>query len=915
MGERSILFIILLIFQVTLGTAGRTGKTAKHMVLHAIAPNSPLRCSRTYFFGYDHEVTVPSTGQSVKSVSFSIDMQALNILYLITVDLVKEAIEVYVKTLSVQQAKTFVMQKLPDKLRRADIGLPGPFVSYLTTQGSLEFSLKGFDINGMSIELKEKQRRTCLKNARIIVYDVPSIEYKDKYLGSIVFSETFLDSHFDAVEDYKIDGHRKTQTKSNYLILTERVPVYFNWAVYKQDRQISAECQELCTRASDDPNFENPFGKLFVHDGKAQMTSFTRDNITYNIALSVFEKGFIINSEFNGSVVIPFSEISKILFHDSQNVSKNSVLSLEITSEFRVQKLPPTLNGLVSANVIITFQPRSQEYNGLYKYAIDLWSTMSEEKSGDQKWFEQFKSVDENSALNHFVSMSKTSAAKPQNESENLFSSFSFSQKYLGSFTGDVPRFLSNLKISSNQSIIAKRHLPLMLGSQSTQNNDLELMNVEVTNGEAALDQCKVWVTIVAGLPWSHKGQLAENIVNMTKGTYKWVYIKAFDESTDFNVQNMQTNLTSIVSEWKEESKSSDSGILRLMIVPPNCVELINIVQAINSHPAKKISSHLEIQSVIYCVDQTRAYIKFNMTMPKLLDQCFQGLVNCIVFTGELPKFSNDNSTSRQDGEKLQSLLRNVNTKVVFVQAPNGNFTKTNEIGAILSENSFQDPALIKSRYFLFPNWYVGKFKTSPSEPFTYELPLTLKAPMEKHRLTEAFKSLTALENLFFVHGKFEVCSEPFGKGTISNWEVKFWVPSGEPQLQQIEEQKIEQGKGDVKTFSGKLFIYGHQLKEKVLKEIIRKSVSPKPKPKPLRDASSLTEGEKKMIHKKRHLEKLPPGVFFNGTYFVSMDGEKSYWHPNFDTFVEDFLKTANAQIDAYNKKISQQRYADLFEG
>ena len=886
------------------------------MILHAIAPNSPLRCSRTYFFGYDHEVTPPSSDQSVKSISFSIDMQALNVLYLITVDLVKEAIEVYVKTLSVQQAKLVVMQKLPDKLRKADIGLPGPFVSYLTTQGSLEFSLKGFDINGMSIDLKEKQRRTCLKNARIIVYDVPSIEFKDKYLGSIIFSETFIDSHFDIVEDYKVDGQRKTVTKSDYMILTERVPVYFNWAVYKQDRQISADCRDFSAKVSEDPSLQNHFGKLFVHDAKAQMTSVERSNITYNVSLNLFEKGIIINTEFTGSIVIPQNEIAKIIFYDSPNVNNNSIISFLINSEFRVQNLPPTLNGTQSANIIIMFQPRSQSFNGLYKHMIDMWAKNNSENEASSKWFEQIESVENNSKLIPFLTAGKSSAIVPtKNNSDNLFTNFSASQKYLISFTGNVASFMENLKISSSQAVVAKKHLKVMMGDDKLASRDVS--ELESSEGQK-LDHCKVWVTIIAGLPWSHKGQLAENIVNMTKGSYKWVFIKAFDESTDFNVENMQKNLTSIVTEWKKENHEDESSILRLMVVPPSSVELISMVQAISSHPDKNVASHLEIQSVIYCIDQARAYIKFNMTMPKLLDQCSQGLVNCIVYTGTNEKSTNQNSAAAKESQKLQNLLRNVNTNVVFVFAPEGNFVKTKELGAILGENAFQELDLVRARYFMYPTWYVGKFKTSPSEPFTYELNMTLKAPMEKHRLNEALKSLSALDNLFFVHGKFQVCTEPYGKGIISTWDLKFWVPSADPQLEQVnpaEGQKGDTGSGDAKKGCGKIYIYGHQLKEKVLQDILRKGVSPKPKPKPLRDEKSLTEGEKKLIHKKRHLEKLPPGVFYNGTYFVSMDGEKSYWHPNMEVFVEDFLKSANEQINEYNKKISQMHYADLFDG
>merc|ERR1712062_325455 len=176
------------------------------------------------------------------------------------------------------------------------------------------------------------------------------------------------------------------------------------------------------------------------------------------------------------------------------------------------------------------------------------------------------------------------------------------------------------------------------------------------------------------------------------------------------------------------------------------------MVQVINSHPDPKTASHLQIQSVLYCIDQTRAFIKFNMTMPKLLDQCSQGLVNCIALTGSIePQRTKDNKSkpsASDDGEKLQDLLRNVNNDVAFLLTPLGRISRSKDIDMILKPNAYEEPNLIKARYLLFPTWYVGKFKTSPSEPFMYEVSLKLQTPFEKHRVNETLKGLSSLENL-----------------------------------------------------------------------------------------------------------------------------------------------------------------------
>ena len=36
------------------------------------------------------------------------------------------------------------------------------------------------------------------------------------------------------------------------------------------------------------------------------------------------------------------------------------------------------------------------------------------------------------------------------------------------------------------------------------------------------------------------------------------------------------------------------------------------------------------------------------------------------------------------------------------------------------------------------------------------------------------------------------------------------------------------------------------------------------------------------------------PGVFYNGRQYVSMDGERSAWHPNMDDFIAQWLDEQN---------------------
>lgn len=62
--------------------------------------------------------------------------------------------------------------------------------------------------------------------------------------------------------------------------------------------------------------------------------------------------------------------------------------------------------------------------------------------------------------------------------------------------------------------------------------------------------------------------------------------------------------------------------------------DLVDVIQAVSSHPDPQVASHITVGAVTVCVDPQNSYMCDNYTLPKLLDQCAQGWVNNIVMTG-----------------------------------------------------------------------------------------------------------------------------------------------------------------------------------------------------------------------------------------------------------------------------------------
>lgn len=67
-------------------------------------------------------------------------------------------------------------------------------------------------------------------------------------------------------------------------------------------------------------------------------------------------------------------------------------------------------------------------------------------------------------------------------------------------------------------------------------------------------------------------------------------------------------------------------------------------------------------------------------------------------------------------------------------------------------------------------------------------------------------------------------------------------------------------------------------------------------------------------LQKERHLEPLPAGWFYNGSQYMDMSGEKQSKHPEFNTFLQQYVDEENESIREYNAQIGDVVFHDLFE-
>ncbi|TKC48460.1 hypothetical protein EI555_008583 [Monodon monoceros] len=434
-------------------------------------------------------------------------------------------------------------------------------------------------------------------------------------------------------------------------------------------------------------------------------------------------------------------------------------------------------------------------------------------------------------------------------------------------------------------------------------------------NPTHTVENDKVIISIVTGLPGCHASELCAFLVTLHKEYGRWmVYRQVMDSSECFHAAHFQRYLSSALEAQQNCSARQSAYIrkkTRLLVVLQGYTDVIDVVQALQIHPDSNVKSSFTIGAITVCVEPLSCYMEHRFLFPKCLDQCSQGLVSNVVFTSH---------TTEQRHPlliQLQSLIRAANPSAAFILAENGIVTRNEDIELILSENSFSSPQMLRSRYLM----YEGKFDVGSVFPLMVQICVWFGRPLEKTRFVAKCKAIQSSikpspfsGNIYHILGKvkfsdsertMEVCHN-----TLAN--SLSIVPVLEGPTPPPDSRSTPQGSsGQQECY---LVFIGCSLKEESVKDWLRQSAKQKPQRKALKTRGMLTQQEIRNIHVKRHLDPLPAGYFYNGTQFVNFFGDKTDFHPLMDQFMNDYVEEANREIEKYNRELEQQEYHDLFE-
>uniref|UniRef100_A0A670IRZ6 Dynein axonemal assembly factor 9 n=1 Tax=Podarcis muralis TaxID=64176 RepID=A0A670IRZ6_PODMU len=719
-------------------------------------------------------------------------------------------------------------------------------------------------------------RSLGLLQVSMTVYDIPDLLGGRGCLGSVIFSESFLASQILVKEK---DGSISTET--SYVILTAAIPRSVSWLVEDNEVKLSEKAQQILKEE------ESFLGSFLTGGDGAYIASSNSLCRPEEGKLYFFSEGLLFFHPHYGSITISKAHMTSIRFYDGDSTSVVAALLIDYKSSL-LAHLPVQLHTPGNSLMIALF-PKSKLYKAFYSQVCSAWQQRG--NSGvTLKMTEDGSDGSSPLCLRGFLLKSKYGC-------EQLCAVF-FLQRFLQHFTVS----------SVSREPVMRAHLPTLLQQSKA-----------LPGNEAEND--KVVITILTGLPGCRSSDLCSFLVTFNKEYGRWlVYRQTMDSPECFSAAHFQRFLASVLEPQHSRSarlSAYSRKKVRLLVVLQGYTDVIDVVQALQTHPDADVKAAFVIGAISTCVEPLSCYMEHRLLFPKFLDQCSQGLVSNVVFTSH---------TAEQRHPllvQLQNLIRAANPTVSFILAENGVVTRNEDIELILSENSFSAPQMLTTRYLTYPGWYEGKFCAGSTFPPMVQICVWFNRPLEKTRFVAKCKALKSSKksspfsgNVYHILGKVKFSDSD---RTI---EVCHNTSSNSLSLVPVQEGPTPfpppDSRNDGRDHSGPqeyfLVFVGCSLKEDDIKDWLRQTAKQKPQRKALKTRGMLTSQEIKNIHVKRHLDPLPAGYFYNGTQFVNFFGDKLDYHPLMDQFMNDYLEEANREIEEYNRELEELEYHDLFE-
>ncbi|XP_068194769.1 dynein axonemal assembly factor 9 [Antennarius striatus] len=833
--------------------------TANHMILQCVAPKGPLACSRTYFFGTSH---TPYLGNR-NTAQNKTEVLLLSQIYSAAVQAVLSGIKCYSCTTCAAKAKDVAENTFLMALDSAGLS---QYRSALRSK--CEFNIQAVNKQGRIIPLTDEERRYVIKTASMTVHDIPDLQWDRGVLGSVVFSESFLESSINIQQK-----GGALSSDSCYTILTATVPRYACWLMESDVKQ-SEQAQHLAKKEEG-----TCLGTALTVADAAYVSSSSQLSTPEEGKIIFFSEGLLFIHSQYGSITLSKDHIRTIRFY---HPDFGAVASLFVEYESNVfPHLPFPLHSFDQC-LVFALQPRSISHKAFYSKVLSVWRNSESELN--------LQLVDEE----HLTCNQKNMHVRLQRLHDSQEPPVAKRRGNLKTSCSQLPEqdmFLQHFALSSiGQEPIIYDHLGVLFPS------------AELRNSTSVLGE-KVVVTIITGLPGSHKMSLCNSLVKLNKERGRLLLYKP-DPDT-FSASHLQQYLSSFL-----QSQRGPEGKSRLLVLTPGYTDVLDVVQSVLSHPDPVVRAGFTIGAVTACVDPLASCMEHRFTFPKLLEQCSQGIVSTVVFTG---------LTAEQKHplmQHVQQMVRSANPTAAFILSEKGAVTRTEHMNLIFSDSGFAEPQMLRARYILYPGWCEGRFASGLGSLVLSQRRVAFNRPLERplfitrcQALKSSLRPSPFRGNVYNLRGKVRFSDSD------QLMEVSYNTVSGSLSIVP-DSSNVACLKPVPKETNASYFLVfdGVDLMEDGLKDWLRLCAKQRQMKKPKKTKNTLSPQEIKLIHIARHLDPLPEGYFYNGYQYVDIFGEKRSLHPNMEEFIQEYVTKANKEIELLNHQRELQGEPDLFD-
>uniref|UniRef100_A0A672R6D5 Uncharacterized protein n=1 Tax=Sinocyclocheilus grahami TaxID=75366 RepID=A0A672R6D5_SINGR len=558
-----------------------------------------------------------------------------------------------------------------------------------------------------------------VKTASMMVHDIPDLQCGGN-LGSVVFSESFLEA---SVYIQQRDG--ALSSDSCFTVLTSSVPRHVCWLVDEADVRMSEQAQHLL-KEEDGTCLGIP---LTVRDS-AYMFSNSLLSTPEEGKLVFFSEGILFVHPRHGSITLSMSHINTIKLYNGGSLSDVSMLFIK----YQTSLLPhlPFLLHSADFSLAIAVLPRTKSYKSFYSQVLPAWrksdSGLRVQHVLNDQLSPEHKSM-------YFRLLKLHEIHTPVANSHRTVLKTAYPQ------LPEQDRFLQHFAISSSvgEESVCSDHLSTVFSNTAPENIKPE-------------SKIKVVLTIIAGLPGSHKENLCDFLMEVNQNSARWeVFCPALEGSEEFSASHLQRFLSSLLTKQRE----TDLNSTRVVLLIPGYTDVLDVIQAITAHPDPQVHSQVTVGAVSACVNPLTSFIKHRLLFPKLLEQCSQGVVSNVIFTG---------LTTEQKHpllKHMQQLIRASNPSTAFISAEKWAVRRTEDIRLILNDSSFSQTRMINARYLLYPGWWEGRFVSGSGSLSMSPHCIEFSRPLEKALFLQRCKALKSslkpssfTGNIYHISGK-----------------------------------------------------------------------------------------------------------------------------------------------------------------